>query len=172
MALYYKLFHGRATAAEGMDDWGADGPTIGPFDVYAETYECVKLLRMSRMSGLADELLLIYRREDLIFYRGVFYGDREVYSGEPLAEPVWPVAEDFCSAVWTGTVKRPKKSSVEHSLFRMNQLMESAEYMVSIEAPKEDLAAILESLRERFHQLKSRLREEHERDRKARRLSG
>ena len=38
MALYLHLFHGRDDPEEDMDDWGFDGPTIGPLKFVHTTY--------------------------------------------------------------------------------------------------------------------------------------
>ena len=38
MATYMKLFHGRNTPDEDLDDWGADGPIIGPLQWVHTTY--------------------------------------------------------------------------------------------------------------------------------------
>lgn len=36
--LWLHLFHGRDTTDEEMDDWGFDGPTLGPFSYIHTTY--------------------------------------------------------------------------------------------------------------------------------------
>lgn len=32
MSVYLYLFHGRATPDEDVEDWGCEGPAIGPLD--------------------------------------------------------------------------------------------------------------------------------------------
>jgi len=36
--IFLKLFHGRDSPKEDMDDWGYDGPTIGPLQYVHTTY--------------------------------------------------------------------------------------------------------------------------------------
>jgi hypothetical protein len=36
--IYLRLFHGRDTITEDMDDWGYDGPVLGPFVYLHTTY--------------------------------------------------------------------------------------------------------------------------------------
>ncbi len=36
--LYLKLFHGRDSPNQDMDDWGFEGPTIGPLSFVHTTY--------------------------------------------------------------------------------------------------------------------------------------
>jgi hypothetical protein len=36
--LYLRLYHGRATPDEQMEDWGSDGPVIGPLASIHVTY--------------------------------------------------------------------------------------------------------------------------------------
>jgi len=36
--LYVHLFHGRKTPDEKLDDWGSEGPMIGPLDYVHVTY--------------------------------------------------------------------------------------------------------------------------------------
>lgn len=38
--LYIGFFHGRNTPEEAMDDWGFDGPVIGPLKWWHTTYNC------------------------------------------------------------------------------------------------------------------------------------
>ncbi|WOF44313.1 hypothetical protein KNJ79_05120 [Sphingopyxis indica] len=38
--VYLHLFHGRNAPDEQLDDWGFDGPTIGPLEYVHVTYMC------------------------------------------------------------------------------------------------------------------------------------
>ena len=38
MSVYLYLFHGRATPDEDVEDWGCEGPAIGPLDYVHTTY--------------------------------------------------------------------------------------------------------------------------------------
>jgi hypothetical protein len=60
-----------------MNDWGEDGPLLGPFEwvqiTYFQTVRC----------GLADggEVWLT-RYDDMVFYDGMYYGDFDVLSSK------------------------------------------------------------------------------------------
>jgi len=36
--LYIRLFHGRTNPDQNMDDWGFDGPVLGPYKFVHTTY--------------------------------------------------------------------------------------------------------------------------------------
>ena len=36
--LYIRLFHGRTDPNQDMDDWGFDGPVLGPYQFFNTTY--------------------------------------------------------------------------------------------------------------------------------------
>jgi hypothetical protein len=38
--VYLHLFHGRSSPDEELDDWGSDGPVIGPLNYVHITYAC------------------------------------------------------------------------------------------------------------------------------------
>ena len=38
MSLYIDLFHGRKDPNENPEDWGLEGPVLGPFDAVQITY--------------------------------------------------------------------------------------------------------------------------------------
>ena len=38
--LYIRLFHGRTDPDQDMDDWGFDGPVLGPYQFAHTTYTC------------------------------------------------------------------------------------------------------------------------------------
>ena len=69
--MYLELFHGRNYTNQQMDDWGFEGPVIGPFDTAHVTYNThIKLWREAE--GTTYEVVF---REDMIEYDGKFYGD-------------------------------------------------------------------------------------------------
>jgi hypothetical protein len=69
MAVYLYLFNGRPTPDTELDDWGSEGPCIGPFDYVQQTYAChIKC-------GLGDSITDIPIVGELVEYEGVFYGD-------------------------------------------------------------------------------------------------
>lgn len=97
MSVYIHLFHGRKTLEENLDDWGSDGPIIGPLnyvhvtymdsvrgecpietaekffpDVYAEEQEFANKNHRF-MSDKTD--FWLDTPGDCILYDGVYYGD-------------------------------------------------------------------------------------------------
>lgn len=75
--LYIILFHGRAHPDMDMDDWGTDGPIIGPFPFAHHTY----LSHIKLGDGKSLE-----RVADTIYYNHRFYGDYSVVSGAHLLD--------------------------------------------------------------------------------------
>jgi hypothetical protein len=76
LGTYIKLWHGRNSPEENLDDWGFDGPTLGPFESVQGTY--VAHLRCHPVRGPEVELPYV---EDLIQHEGKFYGDFTVFAG-------------------------------------------------------------------------------------------
>ncbi len=93
--LYLRLYHGRATADEQMEDWGSDGPVIGPLVSIHVTYMChVKFATTPDvMERFFPDVMAQWRArgvsnghgpvcdwqfnviDDLIEYGGTLYGD-------------------------------------------------------------------------------------------------
>lgn len=79
--LYLGLFHGRAAINENLEDWGTDGPIIGPLEWAHTTYMCEIKLEFVDLSDTAkyfpaDAPYPYLRvREDLVEYNGCYYGD-------------------------------------------------------------------------------------------------
>ncbi|AOX99670.1 hypothetical protein BJP62_03885 [Jeongeupia sp. USM3] len=78
--MYLTLHHGRHAKDEELDDWGFDGPRIGPIDWAHITYLDSINLGFSDggetgpMYG-ADPLRF---EQDMLFYAGCWYGDWEI----------------------------------------------------------------------------------------------
>ncbi|MBT2245899.1 hypothetical protein JQK15_20515 [Sphingobium sp. BHU LFT2] len=93
--LYLRLYHGRATPDEQMEDWGSDGPVIGPLASIHVTYTChlkfaaapdvmerffPEVMAQWQASGVSNghgplcdwQFNVI---DDLIEYGGILYGD-------------------------------------------------------------------------------------------------
>ena len=101
--LYLRLYHGRLDPAEKLEDWGSDGPVIGPLAFVQTTYMCdVKFAAAPevmdrffptvmagwRERGLsnADGPLCDWQftvTDDLILHDGVHYGDWTVFLAKP-----------------------------------------------------------------------------------------
>ncbi len=74
MSVYLRLFHGRVTPDEQLNDWGTDGPVFGPYDYVSTTYGCE--IRMGNNVENPCELSII---DGLVFYDGIYYGDWTVF---------------------------------------------------------------------------------------------
>ena len=61
--LYIRLFHGRTNPNQDMDDWGFDGPVLGPYQFAHTTY--VSHVKLGRSDGNCDELHI---HEDMLYY--------------------------------------------------------------------------------------------------------
>lgn len=72
--LSVRLFHGRKHPDEKLDDWGFDGPCLGPFSGVHLTYQHVGVFAEH------EERLAIPHVEDLLFYGGGYFGDASIRS--------------------------------------------------------------------------------------------
>lgn len=82
--IYLLLIHGRSPYDQELEDWGSDGPWIGPIKWFHCTY--LKTFSLGFMNG--DEYLAtapvngipapIYFFEDMIYFDGIYYGDWEL----------------------------------------------------------------------------------------------
>lgn len=79
--VYIHLFHGRKDPNQDMDDWGHNGPVLGPFDFAHSTYGCdIKL-----SNEVEAELRYV---DDMVYYDGYYYGDWSVFDVHAInAEP-------------------------------------------------------------------------------------
>jgi len=83
--LYFGLFHGRRLPLEQMDDWGFDGPTIGPLKWCHTTYAFnIKIQFQNSVDalnyfGVQREQFLLDMNGDLVVFGGMYYGDWTVY---------------------------------------------------------------------------------------------
>jgi hypothetical protein len=82
--MYLKLLHGRESADEEMNDWGSDGPWIGPL----KWFHCTYLSdigfgftggeELTTLSHSIDVPFPIYLCQGMIYYDGMYYGDWEL----------------------------------------------------------------------------------------------
>lgn len=101
--VYLHLFHGRDAVDQDMEDWGFDGPTIGPlryvhltylsdpkiaadeevirrfFPDYAAEYDAFALKHSNSNCPFWEEHTM-ETSNDLIKYAGKFYGDFSVFT--------------------------------------------------------------------------------------------
>lgn len=80
--VFLHLFHGRKDPTEQLDDWGLDGPWLGPLDYFGGTYGDLKV-------GYNLDTFNLHVYEGLVYYDGVYYGDFEVMA--PAPRPATPV---------------------------------------------------------------------------------
>lgn len=84
--VYIELYHGRKDPNQDMDDWGTEGPILGPLNCVVTTYlHTIRLLRFCDENGEdlppkehVELFLAVY--DDMIYYDGVFYGDWAVFA--------------------------------------------------------------------------------------------
>lgn len=74
--LYIRLFHGRENMDEKLDDWGWEGPILGPYEGIQLTYGThIKMHKADHFEDLGIA-------EDLIYYDNYYYGDAEIFSSD------------------------------------------------------------------------------------------
>lgn len=79
--MYINLFHGRKYPEKEMEDWGEQGPIIGPVAL-SWTYGGFKIHK----PGWGDEFEFVKMGSelDLIYFDGMYYGDMEVLEDNDL----------------------------------------------------------------------------------------
>lgn len=102
MTVYLQLFHGRDTVEEDMDDWGYEGPTLGPLEYCHVTYMSDVKYSMAKeqFAELFPETIAEWKasgvsngdgdfidghlkiNSGLVEFQGKFYGDFSVFSAE------------------------------------------------------------------------------------------
>jgi hypothetical protein len=77
MSVYLHLYHGRKDPNQDLDDWGEEGPCIGPLDSWHATY----MLNIRAYSGSVE--LFFPTHDDMIAFGGMYYGEVSLHS-EPV----------------------------------------------------------------------------------------
>jgi len=75
MSVYIQLFHGRNTVDEELNDWGFEGPKLGPFPYVHTTYGSD--VKWTDTNGVDQHASLI---DDMFPWEGKFYGDWSITS--------------------------------------------------------------------------------------------
>lgn len=97
--MYLGLFHGRYKPNEAMNDWGFNGPLIGPLEWVHTTYTCIIRIAFQRASdafryfGTNDTEHFLELHGDMLKFGGKFYGDWTVCLVEP--DDCGPAADTF-----------------------------------------------------------------------------
>ncbi len=83
--LYLKLLHGRTLIDLELEDWGEDGPWIGPLEWFHCTYMATLCIGFARgevfesSTGTISEVPSpMYICQQMIYYEGSYYGDWEL----------------------------------------------------------------------------------------------
>lgn len=77
--MYLGLFHGRNAVDEELDNWGENGPVLGPLAYCHTTY-----VNHIRICGLTDvEAQDLQIKEDMIEFEGKYYGDWTIFYHNP-----------------------------------------------------------------------------------------
>jgi len=81
MSILIDLYHGRTDPNADLDDWGFNGPILGPFDHYHVTYNstCHPGDGDLIVAGVKEELPY-WDKNDLIPFLGSYYGDLIIIS--------------------------------------------------------------------------------------------
>ena len=80
--IYIRLYHGRTSIDEKLDDWGWNGPVLGPYESIQLTYGTH--IKMHKADHFEDLGVV----EDLIFYDGYYYGDASIFSSDDVPDGV------------------------------------------------------------------------------------
>lgn len=105
--VYLRLWHGRPTLEEDMDDWGTDGPYIGPLQYAHTTYANDIKLEYAGPGRPADMPLDLPIVEDCVFFEGVYYGDWSVFVVGQLPITVGNMNAQDHEKLRTKTTSRP-----------------------------------------------------------------
>ncbi len=73
MANYIRFFHGRKDPNEQLEDWGSEGPIVGPVNI-GWTYG---KLRLFTLDGVGMEFIPMH--DDLLHVGDHYYGDAEIF---------------------------------------------------------------------------------------------
>lgn len=89
--LYLGLFHGRDNPEDDMEDWGFQGPVVGPLKAMHTTYgstcrikfvDVVAAKKFFPDFDYRDEWVVLEGTDELLEYEGKYYGDWTVFLHE------------------------------------------------------------------------------------------
>lgn len=76
--LYLEMAHGRDDPDQQLEDWGFNGPTLGPLDWFHSTYNSTLNIKFEGTEATGPIGFTghpIQFKEDMLFYKGKYYGD-------------------------------------------------------------------------------------------------
>lgn len=113
MTVYLKLLHGRTDPNQQLEDWGFDGPVLGPFEAVHFTYTTHVRCFPKGSDGDAEAIELCYH-DDLLVHDGKYYGDFEIAAafGIDTLQPALPPDPDNMNG------KRAKWAKAALSIFQ------------------------------------------------------
>lgn len=83
MSIYIELLHGRHTPDEELEDWGFNGPVLGPFPFFHTTYGSDIKLGDTGIIVMGNQIdFPPWNSDDLIDFLGGLYGDMSVFGPE------------------------------------------------------------------------------------------
>lgn len=84
MSIYIELIHGHHYPNEELDDWGFNGPVLGPFPFYHITYGCDVKLGDDPIVIMGKEIdFPTWDADGFINFLGGFYGDMSIFTPSP-----------------------------------------------------------------------------------------
>jgi len=88
MSVYIQLFHGRHTPNEELEDWGFEGPILGPFPYFHITYGCDVKLGDDPIiiAGKELEYFPLWDKDGFIDFLGGYYGDMSIISEDVIKD--------------------------------------------------------------------------------------
>ena len=85
MAIYIELLHGRTHPDEELNDWGYQGPILGPFPYFHVTYNATVNIGDNGLQVAGEEKEFPWwDKNDLMPFLFSFYGDITIYSEDQL----------------------------------------------------------------------------------------
>ena len=83
MSVYIELLHGRNLPDEELDDWGYNGPVLGPFPFFHTTYNSDIKLGDEGIVIMGKQIEFpVWDKDDLIYFLGSYYGDMSIFGPE------------------------------------------------------------------------------------------
>lgn len=80
-AVYIELFHGRKYPSNDLNEWGGQGPVLGPLRHFHVTYGMHRIITEEE-DWIGD---LFFEPDGCVYYDGMWYGDYSIISAETVA---------------------------------------------------------------------------------------